>query len=129
VNTYKIVFYRMQRSEVDITVRDRDTARSAAEEELGRLYVNPQGWRTVAADINIVDLRAEPQASYDQGPSDRRPVLLSTTDAAKYLSISRTTLYSLIKTGDLPTVTIGRRRFVSQDQLSEYVVAASDGVR
>jgi excisionase family DNA binding protein len=53
-------------------------------------------------------------------------VLLSAIDAERYLSISRTTLYALIKTGDLQTVTIGRRRFVSQDQLNKFVSAASE---
>lgn len=43
-------------------------------------------------------------------------------DAGKALGgISRTTTYRLIKSGDLPSVTIGRRRFVAVCDLQAYV--------
>ena len=43
-------------------------------------------------------------------------------DAGKALGgISRTTTYQLIKSGELPSVTIGRRRFVVSQDLDAYV--------
>lgn len=43
-------------------------------------------------------------------------------DAGKALGgIGRTTTYKLIKSGELPSVTIGRRRFVASQDLDEYV--------
>lgn len=42
-------------------------------------------------------------------------------DAATILSISRTTIYDLIASGDLKPVKIGRRTFISQDELERYV--------
>lgn len=43
-------------------------------------------------------------------------------DAAKALGgLGRTTMYELIKSGELPSVTIGRRRFVAVRDIDEYV--------
>lgn len=45
-------------------------------------------------------------------------------DAGKALGgIGRTTTYQLIKSGELPSVTIGRRRFVAVQDLDAYVEA------
>ncbi|MXO66586.1 helix-turn-helix domain-containing protein [Altericroceibacterium endophyticum] len=41
------------------------------------------------------------------------PLLLSITEAAKALSLGRTSLYELIRTGQLDTRKMGRRRLVT----------------
>jgi excisionase family DNA binding protein len=53
------------------------------------------------------------------GPAD----LLSVEEAASRLRIGRTTLYGLIATGDIETVTIGRRRLVPPECVTAYVAA------
>lgn len=49
------------------------------------------------------------------------PLLLTTTDAARLLSISRTTLYSLMADGSIQPVHIGRSCRVSTAELQRYV--------
>lgn len=55
-----------------------------------------------------------------------RPILLRVEDAADALSISRTTLYGLIRSGDLRVVRIGRCVRVRTADLEGWVQAASE---
>lgn len=47
-------------------------------------------------------------------------VLLSVEAAAEQLSISRTRVYALIKTGDLLSVRVGRLRRIPADALTQF---------
>lgn len=47
-------------------------------------------------------------------------VLLSVEAAAEQLSISRTRVYALIKTGDLVSLRVGRLRRVPADAITEF---------
>lgn len=47
-------------------------------------------------------------------------VLLSVEAAAEQLSISRTRVYALIKTGDLMSVRVGRLRRIPADALTQF---------
>lgn len=49
--------------------------------------------------------------------------LYSLVEARGVLRISRTKLFGLIKAGDLRSVPIGRRRFIPEDALDEYLSA------
>jgi excisionase family DNA binding protein len=59
-----------------------------------------------------------PPAAHDGSPAPR--VLLSVEDAAGRLSISRTRLYALIKTGDITSVRVGRLRRIPTDALTDF---------
>lgn len=48
-------------------------------------------------------------------------VMLSVAEAAKCLSVGRSTMYELIHSGDIETVHIGRLRRVPADCLREFV--------
>jgi len=61
---------------------------------------------------------ATPDTSHDELAD-----LLSVEEAARRLRIGRTTLYSLISTGQIETVTIGRRRLVPPECVTAYVTA------
>lgn len=50
-----------------------------------------------------------------------RPVLLRVEDATRVLSMSRTVIYDLIRTGRLRTVKQGRTRLVPASAITEYV--------
>ncbi|MCZ2805747.1 MULTISPECIES: helix-turn-helix domain-containing protein [unclassified Modestobacter] len=69
---------------------------------------------------------AEPQLLRDVLAED--PLLLTAAQAAKALSISRTTLYTLINIGALRPVHIGRSCRLSRAELQRYVnrLEASD---
>lgn len=47
--------------------------------------------------------------------------LIPLSDAQKKLGIGRTTLYELRKSGQLKTVPIGRRRFISSAELDSFI--------
>jgi len=65
-----------------------------------------------------------PLNSEDSSPD---PVLLLTPEeAARRLSIGRTTIYALMASGDLPSVTIGRCRRVPVSALRSFVVRLGD---
>ena len=54
-------------------------------------------------------------------PIAETPVLLTVEEAAKLLRIGRTTMYSLISSGAVESVTIGALRRVPAEALSKYV--------
>jgi excisionase family DNA binding protein len=46
--------------------------------------------------------------------------LLTPVEAAEALRISRATMYSLLRTRALDSLTIGRRRFITREQLNRF---------
>jgi excisionase family DNA binding protein len=50
------------------------------------------------------------------------PVMFDMKTVAKILSVSRSTVYQLLKTKELDSVRVGRVRRVSQNQLVEYIM-------
>jgi len=54
-------------------------------------------------------------------------VLLTVEEAAQRLSIGRTTMYSLVSTGAVKSVTIGRLRRIPAECLDTYVSALLAG--
>jgi excisionase family DNA binding protein len=50
-------------------------------------------------------------------------VLLTVEEAAERLNIGRTTMYALVSTGDIESVTIGRLRRIPAECLEIYVAA------
>ncbi|MBM7807734.1 excisionase family DNA binding protein [Geodermatophilus bullaregiensis] len=62
---------------------------------------------------------ADPQRLQD-GPTSE-PLLLTPEEAAQVLRIGRTTIYALMKAGDLRPVHIGRSCRISRAELERYV--------
>ena len=56
-----------------------------------------------------------------KGHASTPRVLLSVEEAAEQLSLSRTRLYALIKTGDIASVRVGRLRRVPADALLQFI--------
>jgi excisionase family DNA binding protein len=64
------------------------------------------------------------QSEAEDSPQVADPAdLLTVEEAARRLRIGRTTLYALISTGQIETVTIGRRRLVPPECVAAYVAA------
>jgi excisionase family DNA binding protein len=61
----------------------------------------------------------DPQPLWDVTAADR--LLLTPEEAAKVLRVGRTTVYALMKSGDLLPVHIGRSCRISQAELERYV--------
>ena len=58
----------------------------------------------------------ETYTSYDQ-----LPVMLSVTNMAKFLGISRTNAYELIHTKGFPKIQLGKRIVIPKDKLLEWL--------
>ncbi|MFI0718142.1 helix-turn-helix domain-containing protein [Streptomyces sp. NPDC021224] len=56
-------------------------------------------------------------------------VALTPEEAARRLSVGRTTLFALIASGEIPSVKIGRSRRVPAEALNDYVVARAQLTR
>ena len=52
---------------------------------------------------------------------DANPLLLTPKAAAKRLSLAESTLYQLLTSGQLESITIGRARRIPMDALTAYV--------
>jgi excisionase family DNA binding protein len=57
------------------------------------------------------------------------PRLLSIKNACRFLGLSRTTVYALLASGKLRSVTVGRRRFVPSDAIDEFIAALPTAYR
>jgi len=53
-------------------------------------------------------------------PSNSAKVLLTVEEAAERLRVGRTKVYALIRSGEIPSVQIGRLRRIHVDALNEY---------
>jgi len=56
-------------------------------------------------------------------------VALTVVEAARRLSVGRTTMYALIASGEIPSVTVGRLRRVPAEALKDYVAARAQLAR
>ncbi|MEV8438994.1 helix-turn-helix domain-containing protein [Actinosynnema sp. NPDC051121] len=59
-------------------------------------------------------------ANTDHPTTDQPRALLSVEDAARALSIGRTTMFGLIKTGQIASVQIGRLRRIPHTAITEF---------
>jgi excisionase family DNA binding protein len=55
-----------------------------------------------------------------------QPLLVSIPDAAKLLSVSRTAIYQLVSSGELASLTIGRRRLIPVSALRSLAGVPAD---
>ena len=63
----------------------------------------------------------------DQTSEPNSPrVLLSVEEAAATMNVGRTTVYALIKTGELESVKVGRRRVVPADAIAQCIARVAE---
>jgi excisionase family DNA binding protein len=55
-------------------------------------------------------------------------ILYRAEEAADVMSLSRTAVFGLIKSGDLPAVKIGGRRRIPRSSIEEYVARLAGGL-
>ena len=60
---------------------------------------------------------------------DQTPRLLSVKMACQILGLSRTSLYALMASGQIRSVTVGRRRFIPREAIEEFIAALPGGYR
>lgn len=76
--------------------------------------------RLAAAISELVDAIRDELAQADR-PAKAPPRLLSVDEAAEALGIGRTALYAAIASGQVQSVSIGRRRLVPASAIAELV--------
>jgi excisionase family DNA binding protein len=63
----------------------------------------------------------EPARPANPAPPTTERLLLTVTQAAERLGISRSLLYELLATGDVESITIGRLRRIPAEALANYI--------
>ena len=71
--------------------------------------------------------RRENVVDQESSNDDPRPLLVSATDAARVLAIGRTTLYEIVKSGDLTPIHIRRCVRFSMYEIRQYVESLTRG--
>lgn len=72
-----------------------------------------------------ITLRRVAEAVMNTAESAIAPILYRVDEAAEALRISRSVIYELIRSSQLRTVKVGRRRLVPVEALEEYVTSLS----
>ena len=81
-----------------------------------------------ALGVSPQDLLDLIRASAPDAP-DPTLVALTVEEAARRLGVGRTTMYALLASGEIPSVTIGRLRRIPAEALNEYVAARTQPAR
>ena len=81
-------------------------------------------------DIELTDLNKSSRTDKSESKfnEDSLRILLTPEEAAKRLSVGRTTVYELMGSGQLDSVTIGRSRRIPTDALNEFVNRMRQGL-
>ena len=89
------------------------TALERAQDQLGQLVLS---W-------------GEPGPEHREEPAEEPRILLRVEEAAHRLGIERTLMYSLIQSGDVESVRLGRLRRVPVECLDEFVTQLRSAAR
>lgn len=86
---------------------------------------------SLLADALGVSLQALLDLIRASAPDAPDPTLVALTveEAARRLGVGRTTMYALLASGEIPSVTVGRLRRIPAEALNEYVAARTQPAR
>ena len=77
--------------------------------------------------ITVLRPRRENEIDHVSSNENPLPLLVSATDAARGPAIDRTTLYEIVKSGDLTPIHIRRCVHFSMHEITEYVESLTRG--
>jgi excisionase family DNA binding protein len=85
-------------------------------------HITPLRTRKARKELGEVarEPTANPAAEQSNKPTEFK-LLLTPREAARALSIDRSTLYVLLMRGDIPSITIGRARRIPVKALEEWI--------
>lgn len=119
---YRIVVSRVQVAERYVRAPNEEQATKKVQEELSRQYGFMGQWRTVDTDIDVA--ATDPALDHAPGPlNGNGAALLSIKDAAAHLGIPEATVRQLVAAGEIPNVPIGSRRYISREDLIDFIHA------
>ena len=117
---FRVLVTRVETVERWVPAVDEDSAVLKVEEELRRPFAFVGQWETQATEIQVVDAAlstvVQPTGSTD--PSVR---LLGLKDAARSLGISYSTLYNLVRKGEVEYTKVGSRYFMSRESIDAFI--------
>jgi excisionase family DNA binding protein len=117
---YSVVVSRVQVAERYVRAVDEQDAARKVQEELDRPYGFIGGWRTVDTDLDVV--AAESALSQAPGPLEEGgAMLLSLKQAATHLGLSYSSLWQIVRAGEIDHVEIGARRYISREALAAFI--------
>jgi excisionase family DNA binding protein len=117
---YKIIVSRFQTAERQVRAASEEDAIRKVQTELERPYGLYASWNTVGTDINIVGVEGA-EVTNEQIREASGTYLLSIKQAAAYLGVSLSMLYEAVRSGDIAHVSVGSRRYVSRDQINDFI--------
>jgi excisionase family DNA binding protein len=119
---YRVIVSRVQVAERYVRAVDEQDAVRKVQEELARPYSFIGGWRTVDTDLDVVE--AESSLSQAPGPLEEGgTMLLPLKQAAAHLGLSYSSLWQLVRGGEIDHVEIGSRRYISREALTAFIAA------
>lgn len=123
---YTIVISRVQTASRHVRASSEEEARKKIEDELARPYGFLGAWETVAQDLDLVAIESPlgDQALPDHvALKDEAGFMLSLKAAARFLGVTEHSLRALVKEGDIKHVRLGKRIYVTRDQINEFLQA------
>jgi excisionase family DNA binding protein len=116
---YRVRITRGEVAERTVSAVDEEAAVEKIQAELERPYSFLGLWKVVSTSVEIV--AAEPALGSTPQLPGEGSLLLSVKDAADHLGIGRSSLYQLMASGEIETVDIGRRRYISRVALTKFI--------
>lgn len=117
---YRVVVTRVETVERWVAATDEDTAVNMVEGELSRPFAFVGQWETQAAEVRVVEA-APPTPIQPAASSDPSVRLLGLKEAARSLGISYSTLYSLVRRGEVEHTKVGSRYFMSRESIEAFI--------
>lgn len=117
---FKVVVTRVETVERWVPAADEDSAMQKVEEELRRPFAFVGQWETQAAEIRVVEA-AHSTVLRPTDSTDPQVRLLGLKDAARSLGISYSTLYNLVRQGEVEHTKVGSRYFMSRESIDAFI--------
>lgn len=110
---------RVQTVERSISATDPEAAMDKIRAEIDKPYGFLGGWKTEGYEVEI--LSAESRLDGTPGSVGEGPLLFSIKAAAEHLGLSRSSLYELVRSGEVEHIRVGRRILLSRASLDRFI--------
>jgi excisionase family DNA binding protein len=110
---------RVQTAERTVSATDQEAAIEKVRAELDKPYGFLGSWKTEGYEVEILSM--ESRVDGVPGALGEGPRLFSIKSAAEHLGVSQSSLYELIRTGELEHLRMGRRILISRESLDRFI--------
>lgn len=110
---------RVQTTERSISATDQEAAIEKLRVELDKPYGFLGSWKTEGYEVEV--LSVESRIDGVPGSVGDGPRLLSIKAAAGHLGVSPSSLYELVRTGEIEHIRVGRRLLISRESINRFI--------